>query len=662
VTNPSIDSGIISNHIHPSSRTGAATSGSMQKRDPAQYAPQARYHEASPPLLLDPASISGEGRSIVRDDGLMFNAAPKKNVADHFGLVSRLSIECRWHGSDGSIPVWIAGSDAIVADQYPKGPQEPTSGVRAMFDYVIAGGGSAGCVLASRLSENPNVKVCLLEAGGKNDSWMVRTPIGVALMLPTRFFNNWAFETVPQPGLNGRKGYQPRGKGLGGSSATNAMVYIRGHRWDYDHWASLGNTGWAYDDVLPYFRKAEGNEALSDAFHGAEGPLNVANLRTDNPFPQHFLDAARECQLPSTSDFNGAQQEGVGVYQVTQKDGTRWSAARAYLEPHRSRPNLTVVTGARATRILLDGKRATGISYRENGAPKQAMAAREVIVCNGAFGSPQLLMLSGIGDAEELGRHGIPVAHHLPGVGRNLQDHIDYVLSYRSKSRDLFGISLRGNIRLAREIWRYRREGRGMVTSNFAEAGGFLRTDPALDIPDVQLHFVVGIVDDHSRKLHLGHGFSCHVCLLRPHSRGTVMLAGPDPLAAPRIDPRFFEDARDLEAMVKAFHLTRRIMDAPALKRHVTSELYTADVKSDDDIRQELRQRSDTVYHPVGTCRMGTDALAVVDPSLRVHGVAGLRVVDASIMPTVVGGNTNAPTIMIAEKAADMIKTASARV
>jgi choline dehydrogenase-like flavoprotein len=536
------------------------------------------------------------------------------------------------------------------------------SGADRVFDYVIVGGGSAGCVLAGRLSENPNVKVCLLEAGGSGDNWMVRTPIGAALMLPTKAFNNWAFETVPQPGLNGRKGYQPRGKALGGSSAINAMVYIRGHRWDYDHWASLGNTGWAYDDVLPYFRKSEGNEALSDAFHGTTGPLNVANLRTGNPFQQYFLDAASECQLPSTADFNGTQQEGVGVYQVTQKDGSRWSAARAYLEPHRSRPNLTIVTGAIATKILLGGKRATGIVYRENGAPKRAMAAREVIVCNGAFGSPHLLMLSGIGNAIDLGKLGIAVNHHLPGVGGNLQDHIDYTFSYRSKSHDLFGVSLGGMLRLVREIGRYRREGRGMVTSNFAEAGGFLRTEAALDIPDIQLHFVVGMVDDHSRKRHLGHGFSCHVCLLRPHSRGTVTLAGPDPLAAPRIDPRFYEDDRDLDTMVKAYRMTRRIMDAPSLNKHVTSELYTAKVNTDDEIRQELRQRSDTVYHPVGTCRMGTDGLAVVDPSLRVHGVAGLRVVDASIMPTLVGGNTNAPTIMIAEKASDLIKAAAAAV
>jgi choline dehydrogenase-like flavoprotein len=530
------------------------------------------------------------------------------------------------------------------------------------FDYVIAGGGSAGCVLASRLSENPNVKVCLLEAGGSGDNWMVRTPIGAALMLPTKAFNNWAFETVPQPGLNGRNGYQPRGKALGGSSAINAMVYIRGHRWDYDHWASLGNTGWAYNDVLAYFRKSEGNEVLDDAFHGISGPLNVANSRTGNPFQKYFLDAAAECQLPSTDDFNGAQQEGVGVYQVTQKDGSRWSAARAYLEPHKARPNLTIVTGAIATRILLDGKRATGIVYRENGAPKRATAAREVIVCNGAFGSPQLLMLSGIGNAVDLGKHGIAVVHHLPGVGGNLQDHIDYTFSLRSSSLDLFGVSAGGMYRLAKEIRRYKREGRGMVTSNFAEAGGFLRTDPAMDKPDIQLHFVVGMVDDHSRKRHLGHGFSCHVCLLRPHSRGSVTLASSDPLAAPRIDPRFYEDERDLETMVKAYRLTRRIMDAPPLKRHITSKLYAVDDSTDEGIRQELRQRSDTVYHPVGTCRMGTDAQAVVDPSLRVHGIAGLRVVDASIMPTLIGGNTNAPTIMIAEKAADLIKAAAASV
>ena len=525
-----------------------------------------------------------------------------------------------------------------------------------MFDYVIAGGGSAGCAIASRLSEDPRVKVCLLEAGGSGGSWIVRTPIGVALMLPTKI-NNYAFETVPQAGLNGRKGYQPRGKALGGSSAINAMVYIRGHRWDYDHWASLGNTGWGFDDVLPYFRKSEGNETIRDAFHGSDGPLNVANSRTDNPFPNAFIEAARQCQLPQTPDFNGAQQEGVGLYQLTQKNGERWSAARAYLEPARGRPNLTVVTGATATRITLDGKKATGVEYRQGSTTKTTMAGREVIVCNGAFGSPQLLMLSGIGDGAELQKHGIAVAHHLPCVGRNLQDHIDYTLSYRSKNRDLFGVSPGGLARLfGKEVGRYRREGRGMITSNFAEAGGFLRTDPALEIPDIQLHFVVGLVDDHSRKRHVGHGFSCHVCLLRPRSRGTVMLAGPDPVAAPRIDPRFYEDGRDLDTMVQAFQLTRRIMDTPTLKSERTGELYIANVRTEAEIRQELRQRSDTVYHPVGTCRMGTGDDAVVDPSLRVRGIAGLRVADASIMPTLIGGNTNAPTIMIAEKAADMIR------
>jgi choline dehydrogenase-like flavoprotein len=527
-----------------------------------------------------------------------------------------------------------------------------------MFDYVITGGGSAGCVLAGRLSENPNVKVCLLEAGGAGDQWMVRAPIGVALMLPTKI-NNYAFETVPQPGLNGRKGYQPRGKALGGSSAINAMVYIRGHRWDYDHWASLGNAGWSFDDVLPYFRKSEGNEVLTDDFHGTSGPLNVANLRTDNPFPQNFIEAARQCQLPVTPDFNGAQQEGVGHYQVTQKNGERWSAARAYLDPARSRPNLTIITGATATKVLLEGKRATGVQYRQGSVTKTAQAAREVLVCNGAFGSPQLLLLSGIGGGAELSKHGITVAHDLPGVGRNLQDHIDYTLAYRSKNRDLFGVTAGGLARLfGREVGRYRREGRGMVTSNFAEAGGFLRTDPSLDIPDIQLHFVVGMVDDHSRKRHLGAGFSCHVCLLRPRSRGTVTLAGPDSMAAPLIDPRFYEDARDLDVMVNAFHVTRRIMDAPPLKSRRTTELYLANVKTDAEIRQELRQRSDTVYHPVGTCKMGTDDMAVVDPQLRVRGLQGLRVVDASVMPTLIGGNTNAPTIMIGEKAADMIRAA----
>jgi len=527
--------------------------------------------------------------------------------------------------------------------------------VTESFDYVIAGGGAAGCVLAGRLSEDPSVSACLLEAGNAGDSWLVNTPAAVALMVP-RKLNNWAFETVPQPGLGGRRGYQPRGRALGGSSAINAMVYIRGHRSDYDRWAALGNKGWSYAEVLPYFKRSENNEELGGEYHGRGGPLNVAALRTGNPFQEIFLRAAEQAGFRRNPDFNGAEQEGVGVYQVTQKDGERWSAARAYVQPHLSRPNLKVMTGARVTRLLFEGKRAVAVEFLQGGEKRTVKSNSEIIVSGGALQSPQLLMLSGVGDADALQRLGIPVIHHLPGVGRNLRDHIDYVLAHKADSLDLVGYSVGGGAKLLKEIGRYRRERRGMITTNFAEAGGFLKTLPGAEAPDIQLHFVVGVVDNHARTMHLGHGYSLHVCLLRPASTGSVALASADPLAAPLIDPNFYGAPEDLEAMVRAFKLARRVLEAPALAALSRGDMFTASVRTDEDIRTALRARSDTIYHPVGSCRMGVDELAVVDPQLRVRGVQGLRVVDASVMPDLIGGNTNAPTLMIAEKAADLIR------
>ncbi|KWK19051.1 glucose-methanol-choline oxidoreductase [Burkholderia stagnalis] len=527
------------------------------------------------------------------------------------------------------------------------------------FDYIVVGGGSGGCVVAGRLTARPDVTVCVLEAGNRGDGTLVNVPTGAVAMMPTRI-NNWAFETVPQPGLGGRRGYQPRGKALGGSSAINAMVYIRGHRSDYDHWAALGNDGWAFDDVLPYFRLSEHNERFDDAWHGRDGPLWVSDLRTGNPFHARYLEAARQAGLPLTDDFNGAQQEGIGLYQVTQKHGERWSAARAYLLPHVGRrDNLTVETHAQVLRILFDGTRAIGVEVRQHGEVRTLRARREVVLAAGAFQTPQLLMLSGVGPAAELARVGIRTLADLPGVGRNLQDHPDFIFGYRTRSVDTLGVSAGGGLRMLRELLRFRRERRGMLTSNFAEGGGFLKTRAELDAPDIQLHFVVALVDDHARRLHTGHGMSCHVCLLRPRSRGAVTLQSADPLAAPRIDPAFFDDPRDLDDMVAGFKLTRRLMQAPALAGWITRDLFTANVTTDDEIRDVLRQRTDTVYHPVGTCRMGRDALAVVDPQLRVCGLQGLRIVDASVMPTLIGGNTNAPTIMIAEKAVDLMRGAS---
>ena len=535
-----------------------------------------------------------------------------------------------------------AGSDARAAGH-------------ADADFVIIGGGSSGAVLASRLSEDPGCRVLLLEAGGRGDGWVTTTPFAGAIQV-SRKVNNWGFETEPQAGLDGRRGYQPRGKALGGSSAINAMVYTRGHRSDYDAWAAAGNPGWSYEDVLPWFIKAEGNARLGAPWHGKHGPLRVSDLRTDSPLHAAWSAAARERGHAVLDDFNGARMEGLGTYQVTQHEGERWSVARGYLQPHRdSRPNLRVETGVRALRLALEGRRAVGVEVLQDGHKRTLRASRELIVSAGALLSPQLLMLSGIGDGAALQALGIPVAHHLPGVGRNLHDHPDFVFGYASDRLDLAGLSLRGGARLLREIGRFRRERRGMVTSNFAECGGFLSTRPGLPAPNVQLHLVVALVEDHARKLRWGHGLSCHVCLLRPRSRGTVSLASADPLAAPRIDPAFLQDPEDVRELIEGYRTTRELMRAPSMQAFWNRELWSLGVDSDADIEALLRRRVDTVYHPVGSCRMGRDELAVVDATLKVHGIDGLRVVDASIMPSVVSGNTNAPAVMIGEKAAAMI-------
>jgi choline dehydrogenase-like flavoprotein len=536
-----------------------------------------------------------------------------------------------------------------------------------MYDYLIVGAGSAGCVLASRLSEDPTVRVGLIEAGPPDTSVLIHCPAGLALLAQTRSAN-WGFETVPQPGLNGRRGYQPRGKVLGGSSSVNAMIYARGHRADYDGWAAEGNPGWSFDEVLPYFKRAEHNERGADAFHGTGGPLNVADLRSPGRWRERFVQAGVEAGYPHNPDFNNAEQEGFGPYQVTHRNGERFSAAKAYLTPHLGRPNLEVLTGAQVLRVRFEGHRAVGVDVRIGGAERALSARREVLLSAGALQSPQLLMLSGVGPGAHLQALGIPVLHDLPGVGRHLHDHIDVVQVVEGvqshDQRELFGLSLAGAVRALRGVFEWQQHRTGMLTTNFGEGGAFIRSTPDEPIPDLQLHFVVGKLVDHGRKTVFGHGYSCHVCVLRPRSRGSVQLASADPLAAPLIDPAFLREDDDTHRLVRGFKLMRQILAQPALAQHGGREVAaSAAAQTDAQIEAYIRQHADTIYHPVGTCRMGpaesaASGRSVVDAELRVHGLRGLRVVDASVMPQIVGGNTNAPTIMIAEKAADLIRQA----
>lgn len=529
------------------------------------------------------------------------------------------------------------------------------------FDYVVVGGGSAGSTLASRLSEDSTKSVCLIEAGGTGKGAIVRVPLGTGVMM-TQKINNWGFDTLPQAGLNGRKGYQPRGKCLGGSSAINAMVYTRGNRRDYDRWASLGCDGWGYEDVLPYFKKAECNIRGESEFHGATGPLHVADTVSPRPITKDWIQAGVTAGLNANNDFNGQEQAGIGFYQTTmfhdKRRGTRCSSAAAYIHPNEDRANLYILANCNATKVCIENGRATGVEIIRNNEKLTVHAKSEVILCAGALQTPQLLMLSGIGDAAHLKEHGIEVKHHSPQVGQNLHDHIDLALNYKVSTTDLLGIGFIGALRLTAQIPRYLISGRGIISSNIVEGGAFFSATGNQDWPESQIHFGIAKIEDHGRKISAGYGVVAHVCLLRPKSRGSLRLSDANPLNPPLINPAFLAEQEDVDTFLACVKKTREIMAAEPLANKVKKDLTCGDVNTDEELIKIIRNNADTVYHPVGTCRMGSDPESVVDPSLKVRGIEGLRIADASIMPEIISGNTNAPSIMIGEKAADMIKNA----
>lgn len=537
------------------------------------------------------------------------------------------------------------------------------------FDYVIVGAGSAGCVMAARLSEQADLRVLLLEAGGGDWSPLVQIPLGTGKLVRSKLYS-WGYETVPQPRLNDRRIHWPRGRLVGGSSSINSMIYMRGQAADYDHWRQLGNPGWSYESLLPYFRRSEANWRGADDHHGADGPLRVDPPRSDNPLHDVFVEAGCEAGYPRRDDFNGAEQEGFGRYDYTIHRGRRWSAATAYLHPALARPNLELRRRAQATRVLVEetgrGPRATGVEYARGGRRETVRAERGVLLCGGAINTPQVMLLSGIGAGDALSPHGIPVRHELPGVGENLQDHLDVPLRYACTQP----ITLHSLIRLDRvglamvEAQLLRR---GPAVSFPCEGGAFLRSGPDVDRPDLQVHFLVGLGGARVRlpllwRLNRGlleqDGYTFRICQLRPDARGTIRLASADPLAKPAIDPNYLQTERDLVTLREGIRLLREVAAQPAFAPYNGGEIHPGpDVTDDAGLDAWVRASSETIYHPVGTARMGPegDRMAVVDPQLRVHGMDGLWVVDASVMPTVISGNTNAPVMAIAEKAADMI-------